>query len=313
MADKKPHKREATSLGSTAQLEKVGASTEKRGIRFKLPFGKGAAKTKRASAPRHVPVRGIAITIGVICILLLVGAISLVVLTLLNYDEAAIVANLKRNPWIADVSISRAFPDRLRVTVTERTVRAYVMMNSGSVTWCMGQDGVWVEPIKFEVGEGQSIAEAALAASIETGALLITDVPQTVNPMAGQPADDEVFQAINSYHEEFSDELWNQIVSINASSVEGISCILESGIEISLGSPTSITAKETVIQQLLSKYPNRLTYINVRVPASPSYRMVETESVEGGTGAIGDVATGTTPALTETEPTETTEDTSEGE
>lgn len=347
MADKKPHKREATSLGSTAQLEKVGASTEKRGIRFKLPFGKGAAKTKRASAPRHVPVRGIAITIGVICILLLVGAISLVVLshtdaftitsidaeasehvssediaalagvpegtTLLNYDEAAIVANLKRNPWIADVSISRAFPDRLRVTVTERTVRAYVMMNSGSVTWCMGDDGVWVEPIKFEVGEGQSIAEAALAASIETGALLITDVPQTVNPMAGQPADDEVFQAINSYHEEFSDELWNQIVSINASSVEGISCILESGIEISLGSPTSITAKETVIQQLLSKYPNRLTYINVRVPASPSYRMVETESVEGGTGAIGDVATGTTPAPTETEPTETTEDTSEGE
>ncbi len=343
MADKKPHKREATSLGSTSQLEKVSTSAGKRSGRLELPGNKGGEKGKRLSVP-HVSVRTITIVVGLVCVLFLVGAVSLVVLshtdaftitsidaqatehvssediaalagvpegtTLLNYDEATIVSNLKRNPWIADVSISRSFPDRLKVTVTERTVSGYVMMNSGSVTWCMGNDGVWIEPIKFSVSEGQSIVEAALAASIENGALLVTDVPQTVNPMAGQPAEDEVFQALKSYHEEFSDELWSQIVSINASSVEGISCILQSGIEISLGSPTSIAAKETVIQQLLSKYPNRLTYINVRVPASPSYRMVETESVEGGTGAIGDVATPAptpTPDEVETTETETTE------
>ena len=41
MADKKPHKREATSLGSTSQLEKVGTSAGKRSGRLELPGNKG--------------------------------------------------------------------------------------------------------------------------------------------------------------------------------------------------------------------------------------------------------------------------------
>lgn len=144
--------------------------------------------------------------------------------------------------------------------------------------------------MKIAVEEGQSIVETALAVAMENNALLISDVPQTVSPVAGAPADDEVFVAIRTYREELSDDLWSQVVSVNASSVEGISCILKSGVELSLGAPTSIQAKETVIDQLMTKYPNRLTYINVRVPANPSYRMVDSESVEGGTGAIGDVS-----------------------
>ena len=42
------------------------------------------------------------------------------------------------------------------------------------------------------------------------------------------------------------------------------------------------------MQQLLAKYPNRITYINVRVPSSPSYRMLDSDAVQEGTGAYGD-------------------------
>lgn len=328
MADKKPHKREVVPTPKPAAQQDAGAGRSGKKLSFSLPGKKTASKQMRSASGggRRIPVRGIALALGVVCALMVAGTIGIVVLshtdaftitsinaestehvsstdiaslagvpegtTLLNYDETLIVENLQRNPWIKQVRISREFPDRLKVTVTERTVKAFVIMDSGSVIWCLGDDSVWIEPIKIPVAEGQSITEAALSTAVEKGALLITDVPQTVNPVAGAPADDDVFEALRAYREELSNEFWSQIVSINASSIEGISCILDSGVEISLGSPTSIQSKETVIQQLLAKYPNRLTYINVRVPANPSYRMVESESVEGGTGAIGDVNQG---------------------
>ena len=299
----------------------------------------------RASAPRReFPLKAIAIALASLVALFIAGAIAIVVLsntdaftissisaeptehitsediaalagvpegtTLLNYDETLIVNNLHRNPWVKDVRLSREFPDRLRVELTERTVSAIVMMNSGSVIWCLGDDDVWIEPVKIVTGEGQSIIEAALAYVSGTDTLVITDVPQTVNPVAGAHADDDVFEAIRTYRSTLSKDFWNNIVSINASSIEGISCILKNGVEVSLGSPTSIETKEAVVEQLMAKYPNRLTYINVRVPSNPSYRMVDTESVESGTGATGDLnatPAPTEPTSTDKKTTETTE------
>lgn len=210
--------------------------------------------------------------------------------TLLNYDEDLIASNLRRNPWVEGVTLSRQFPDTLRITVIERKVKALVMMDSGRVIWCLGEDDVWIEPVKVTAAEGQSITEAVLAMAKELDALVITDVPQTVNPVAGSLAEGGVFEAIATFRAQLSFGLWDQVVSIDAPSVEAISCILDSGVEVSLGSPTSIETKEAVLMQLLEKYPNRLTYINVRVPSNPSYRMIDSEAVEGGTGALGDIS-----------------------
>lgn len=209
--------------------------------------------------------------------------------TLLNYDEATIVANLKRNPWIGEVTLQRVFPDRLRIQVKERGVRALVMMNAGAVVWCLGSDNVWIEPLKVEAQKGQSILEAALTRSREMGSLLVTDVPQTIEPVAGEPADDEVFTALATFKAELSEEFWAQVVSFSASSSESIACILTNGVEVSLGAPTNIETKEELVKQLLAKYPNKLTYINVRVPSNPSYRMLGSDAVQEGTGALGDI------------------------
>ena len=92
----------------------------------------------------------------------------------------------------------------------------------------------------------------------------------------------------NDTIEELSEELWSQVVSVSAPSVEALSCILGTGVEVSFGSPNNIESKEIVVQQLLAKYPNRITYINVRVPSNPSYRMLESESVQEGTGAVSE-------------------------
>lgn len=209
--------------------------------------------------------------------------------TLLNYDAAAIEQNLKRNPWVGKVECFQELPDRLRIEVTERTVAALVPLSSGSVVWCLGSDDVWIEPIKVVQEGEETIAAAALSEARARGALLIADVGPSVSPVAGTPADDDVFAAIATYRMNLGAGLWSQVVSISAPSVEAITLTLESGVEISVGTPTGIASKEAIVEQLMAKYPGKLTYINVRVPSNPSYRMIDSDTVQQGTGVMGDV------------------------
>ena len=90
------------------------------------------------------------------------------------------------------------------------------------------------------------------------------------------------------YLDGFSDDFKSQIVSFSIPSAESISCTLKNGVAVSLGSPENISDKETVIKAILEKYPDQITYINVRVPSSPSFRRIDADSVQAGTGATGD-------------------------
>ncbi|WP_165443599.1 cell division protein FtsQ/DivIB [Olsenella sp. Marseille-P4559] len=209
--------------------------------------------------------------------------------TLLNVDTNAITQNLMKNPWVESVSVEREFPDRLKISVTERAVEAVVVMSSRSVAWYLGEGEVWLEPVNLDVSEGQSADDVALEKATSVGAILITDVPATVNPVAGSSATDDVIVAVRSYLDGFSSDFASQIVSFTAPSVASISCTLASGVEVSLGSPSSISSKEEVIKSLLSEYPNELTYINVRVLSSPSYRKIDSTNATAGTGATGAV------------------------
>lgn len=207
--------------------------------------------------------------------------------TLLSLDEEQVTKNLQKNPWVDSVSFEREFPDRLRISVTERTVDSIVVMSAGNVAWCLGDGNVWIEPLSLSPGENESFSEAALRKAQEMGALLITDVPSTVSPVAGSVATDETLKAVEAYREQFGPGLSSQIVSYNASTLDSISCTLSSGVEVSLGAATSIEAKESVITEILAKYSGKVTYINVRVPSKPSYRMVNSDNVQQGSGTAG--------------------------
>lgn len=204
--------------------------------------------------------------------------------TLLTIDEGVIEENLKRNPWVGSVQFVREFPDRLKITVTERQVDSLVKMSTGSVAWCLGYDKVWIEPINLPVASGQAAEEVALTIAHDMSALLIIDVPASMSPVAGTVAADEVLKAIWSYREQFSKDFNDQIVRFSAASVESIACTLSNGVEISLGSPSSIDVKESLVREILSKHPNQVTYINVRVPTQPSYRKLDSDAVVEGSG-----------------------------
>jgi cell division protein FtsQ len=153
----------------------------------------------------------------------------------------------------------------------------------------------------------------ALALARDMGSLLITDVPTSMSPSAGETASDEVLVAVAAYREQFSEEFGAQIIKFSAASVESIACTLENGVEISLGAPTDIDIKEAVITELLAKHPNQITYINVRVPSQPSYRKLGVESVTGGSGVTVDELADETDATATQQPTDGQADAAAGQ
>ena len=206
--------------------------------------------------------------------------------TLLNFDGAAIEASLKKDPWVGSVSFERQFPDTLRVVVNEQSTDALVVMNAGSIAWYLGTSGSWIQPTKVTVAQNQSVNDAALAQATSEGVLLITDVPSSVSPKSGSEATDDVFSAVRSFRDGFSADFSAQVVSYSAPSTDNISCTLASGVEISLGSASQISAKESIVKEILAAHPGKVTFINVRVPSSTgsSYRSIDSDDVEAGTG-----------------------------
>lgn len=206
--------------------------------------------------------------------------------TLLNFDGSAIEASLKKDPWVGLVSFERQFPDTLRVVVNEQSTDALVVMNAGSIAWYLGTSGSWIQPTKVTVAQNQSVNDAALAQATSEGVLLITDVPSSVSPKSGSEATDDVFAAVRTFRDGFSADFSAQVVSYSAPSADNISCTLASGVEISLGSATQVSSKEAIAKEILAAHPGKVTFINVRVPSSTgsSYRSIDSEDVEAGTG-----------------------------
>lgn len=86
--------------------------------------------------------------------------------SLLFLDADAARNRLKANPWIADATILKLFPDRLHIAVTER--RAFALWQKDGRVSVVSRDGVMVEPfvaphvahLPLVVGEGANLRAA---------------------------------------------------------------------------------------------------------------------------------------------------------
>lgn len=209
--------------------------------------------------------------------------------TLLNVDTSQVETNVKRNPWVKAVNVSRHFPDTLGISVEERSVFAVVVIGSGSSVWALGDDGVWIEPVQLDTSTTSDVTVAALAKAEELGCLLITNVPSSVDPAQGSPSIDDTIQAVLAYQQQLPDTVTSQAQVYYAASAGSTSLVLKSGLEISLGSPTDIAAKAQSLTELMNSYPDQLTYVNVRVPSKPTYRKISGDiTLSGASGVVAD-------------------------
>ncbi|MBS5450995.1 MAG: FtsQ-type POTRA domain-containing protein [Coriobacteriia bacterium] len=196
--------------------------------------------------------------------------------TLFNVSEHDIIERIEKNPWVASVSVTRQFPSQLTITVTERTRAALVMMSSGLEAWWISSDGHWLEPYAMQEATADngvaSPSDQARQAASAAGLVFVGDVAATVVPQAGTVCADAAVQGVLSYCTTFSDDMRSRIASATAASTQSISFVLTDGVEVSVGAPVDIESKERVILQLLSEHAGQVTYINVRTPATPSWR-----------------------------------------
>ncbi len=207
--------------------------------------------------------------------------------TLLNVDTEALANQVRSNSWIGSVQIESSFPDTLVVHTRERSVGALVAMRSGGICWLLGDDGVWIEPVRVESSDDETAEDAALANAEQLGVILISDVPSDVSPVAGTVATDASIKAALEVNGQLSPSFKSNVAGYAAPDEEGITCILKNGVEVSLGSTSNLDTKEAVAQGILNEFGGQITYINVRVPSRPSYRRVESTYVREGTGATG--------------------------
>lgn len=205
--------------------------------------------------------------------------------TLFSVDEAQIADSIKQNPWVQDVSVGRVFPDTLQIDVTERTEAAIVVLSNGTEAWLVSTDGHWLEAVAMQQDSTAATPlEQATAQAKSDGVALITQVPATVSPKAGAVSTDETILACLSYAAQLPPALSGQVASYKAPSLQGISAVLTSGVEVALGSPTGgdISWKGEVALKVLSEYAGAITYVNVRTPDSPTWRGLDAASVQAG-------------------------------
>lgn len=182
--------------------------------------------------------------------------------TLLRLDSAGIKERLEDNAWVQSASVHRVFPDTIIIDIEEREPGAVAKINDKS-NWVISTDGTWLSAATTDDWEN---------------AMNIVDVsPSMTAPISGSACTDggilNALEILNSV----SDDLRSRIVSISAESSIKTSLNLEDGVTVAFGDSSDIEVKEAVINSLLDEYGGKISYINVRVPSRPTYRMLEGE------------------------------------
>ena len=182
--------------------------------------------------------------------------------TLLRLDSKGIKERLEDNAWVQEAAIHRVFPDTIVIDITEREPAAVAKINDKSI-WVISTDGAWLS--------------AATTDDWENAMKIIDVSPSMPAPISGSVCTDGGINNALDILNSISDDLRSRIVSISAESSIKTSLNLEDGVTVAFGDSSDVEVKEAVINSLLNEYEGKISYINVRVPTRPTYRMLEGE------------------------------------
>lgn len=81
--------------------------------------------------------------------------------SLFNVNEKQIADDLKQNPWISGVSVSRTFPHTLTITPTEHRVKAIAYIAADDLAWAIDDNDTWIAPLSVASEDDDSDAATA--------------------------------------------------------------------------------------------------------------------------------------------------------
>ena len=197
--------------------------------------------------------------------------------TLLRVDTATIESRIEKNAWVADAQVVRVFPDTLQINVTERPVFAVIEIPTGATAtvkkWLIAEDHIWLMPVPDENAESAKTTSSKVFED-EKNVLHIVDVPFGTKAEIGKECTDANVNNALDILSGLTTELSDRIVKVSAAGTAETTLVLDNGVEVAFGKAEDIRDKERVILKILEENPDNVSYINVRIVSSPTWRAV---------------------------------------
>ena len=197
--------------------------------------------------------------------------------TLMKVDADNIANRLKASAWVEDVKVNRIFPDTLELDVTEREVAAIVEIptNSGSTvkSWAIAKDHTWLMPIP-EPGTEAAAATSAKVYEDAEAVLHVKDVPLGTKAEIGKVCTDANVNNALDIVSGMTTSLADQVVEVMAAGTAETTLVLDNGVEVAFGKAEDIRDKERVVKEILEQNPDGVSYINVRMVETPTWRAI---------------------------------------
>jgi cell division protein FtsQ len=175
--------------------------------------------------------------------------------TLIRFPGAEMKDRLEADPWIASATVSRDFPETIRIRIEERV--PYALVDSGQAPlWIVDREG-------YVLSEQTAETTAAL--------VVIRDI-EGLEPLPGARSTSEVLVNALAVYEGLSPELRERTRAISAASIDRTALITTDDIEIFVGSAEGISSKDAVARQILAEQAGNVASINVRSVERPTWR-----------------------------------------
>jgi cell division protein FtsQ len=174
--------------------------------------------------------------------------------TLIRFPADAVAERVAKEPWVASVTVSRLFPDGMRIRITEREPVA--MVDAGSTFWLVDRTGMVI----------------AKRSADQTGSILVVrDVPG-LDPRPGRRTTSEALMNAIAVLEGISERLRAQIGSVSAPTIDGTTLYTRDKVEIVFGDAAEARTKDVLVQRILDEHRGRVVSIDVRTIDRPTWR-----------------------------------------
>lgn len=181
--------------------------------------------------------------------------------TLIRFPADRVTVNVEKDPRVESVSVSRVFPDAMRIRVVER--HAIAAVDAGTTTWLIDSHG-------FVIAEGSGTPTGSVPATLAP-VPLIRDV-KGLDLKAGRKTTSEPLLNAVAVLNGISPELLAQVKAVSAPEIDATTLFTTDKVEIVFGSATDVVKKDAIARKILADQRGKVVSIDVRTTDRPTWR-----------------------------------------
>jgi cell division protein FtsQ len=174
--------------------------------------------------------------------------------TLIRFPAAGVAQRVGADAWVAEVTVSRVFPDAMRIRVVER--RPAAMVDAGAALWLVD-------------GTGMVLAKRSIEQTASS--VVVRDVPGLDLKVGQRTTSGPLLNAI-AVLEGLSQQLRDRVGSVSAPTEDGTTLYTKDKVEIVFGAAADVRAKDALVRRILEEQAGKVVSIDVRTVDRPTWR-----------------------------------------